>query len=448
MFVDHKPFVDFPVFYPFFLSIISWITGLKPYDSGPIVNGCLFFFIVFISGYITERFTDNKPAKWVVLLSVMLSAPLQYAYAFLWSETVFICLLLMFFLAFRSYSRNHLMSALLLSALLAGLGSITRYAGITMIVTGVVLILIDRYLNLRTKILHLIYFGIGSCLLLTGNLIRNYFLTNTHFGSREPAIATFKDNILLFGSTIYDWLLLPVHMHYSMALPVGCMLLAGIAILIVFRLFVEKVKLDYPEICATFFVVYSCFMIITASISRFETLNSRLFSPLFIPLIMIFVFLGVFFVNRFNSKGIKALAFLVIIVPAFVFNFYQYQTFKVNKEIVNADGIPGFSDLHWKNSQLGTFLRMHPNYFEKNVPIYSDNNEASFFFSGKACQILPHKLSANEKMKFSNNKTFYVVWFDELASRELISSAEIEKGRIVKNMETLEDGTIFLYSKD
>src|SRR5476651_2035174 len=42
---------------------------------------------------------------------------------------------------------------------------------------------------------------------------------------------------------------------------------------------------SYENIILAFFIVYALFMIISATISRYERINNRLLSPLFIPFI-------------------------------------------------------------------------------------------------------------------------------------------------------------------
>jgi len=48
----HYPVVEFPAFYPLFLSGITLLTGLQPLVFGAVLNAFLFAAVIFLSGYI------------------------------------------------------------------------------------------------------------------------------------------------------------------------------------------------------------------------------------------------------------------------------------------------------------------------------------------------------------------------------------------------------------
>src|ERR1700710_1604270 len=48
------PLVFFPVFYPFFLSVIQFITRVDPIKAGATINCFLFAAVIFTSGWIME----------------------------------------------------------------------------------------------------------------------------------------------------------------------------------------------------------------------------------------------------------------------------------------------------------------------------------------------------------------------------------------------------------
>src|SRR5262245_43873164 len=47
-----SPLVDFPAFYPAFLTAIMFLTGLKPLVFTPVLNALLFAIIIYLAGYI------------------------------------------------------------------------------------------------------------------------------------------------------------------------------------------------------------------------------------------------------------------------------------------------------------------------------------------------------------------------------------------------------------
>src|SRR5450755_2262994 len=53
---NKSPLVFFPVFYPFFLGVIQFITRVDPIEAGAMINACLFAAVIFTSGWIMSKF--------------------------------------------------------------------------------------------------------------------------------------------------------------------------------------------------------------------------------------------------------------------------------------------------------------------------------------------------------------------------------------------------------
>src|ERR1700761_7287092 len=71
------PLLFFPVFYPFFLSIIQFISGVDPITAGAVINRFLFAAVVFTSGWILEHFIAHaRIYKWLILAAIILSPAL------------------------------------------------------------------------------------------------------------------------------------------------------------------------------------------------------------------------------------------------------------------------------------------------------------------------------------------------------------------------------------
>src|SRR5476649_1498933 len=65
---NKTPLVFFPVFYPFFLGIIQFFSGVDPIKAGAIINAFLFASVIFTSGWIMSKFVaHSRIYKWIVL---------------------------------------------------------------------------------------------------------------------------------------------------------------------------------------------------------------------------------------------------------------------------------------------------------------------------------------------------------------------------------------------
>src|SRR3982751_1971140 len=70
---DNLPVVDFPFAYPFFLTVISFVSGLDPLQFGPWLNGALFGLLLYTSGSMINGFEKtNGWYKRILLLCMLL----------------------------------------------------------------------------------------------------------------------------------------------------------------------------------------------------------------------------------------------------------------------------------------------------------------------------------------------------------------------------------------
>src|ERR1700761_3310613 len=68
---NKTPLVFFPVFYPFFLAVIQFITRIDPITAGATINSLMFAAVIFTSGYILERFiSHSRIYKWLILIAI------------------------------------------------------------------------------------------------------------------------------------------------------------------------------------------------------------------------------------------------------------------------------------------------------------------------------------------------------------------------------------------
>ena len=92
---DQLPVVDFPVGYPVFLTIISFFTRLDPLLYGSWLNGILFGILLYTCGGMMNGFYQRSGwYKRILLICILFSPALQEVYSMLWSETIFLLLIL------------------------------------------------------------------------------------------------------------------------------------------------------------------------------------------------------------------------------------------------------------------------------------------------------------------------------------------------------------------
>ncbi len=442
---NERPLVVFPAFYPLFLSLMMFVTGHDPMAFAPELNAVMFAIIIYICGWVMEGFsTRSKWYKYIILSCIVFSPCLLEIYSMLWSETLFLLLLLVFIIAFRHYSKSLSKEALALAASIAAFSCVTRYAGVTLIGTGCLLILSDSRLRLNKKISHLFLFGLIASSLLVINLARNTIFDGTGTGMREESLTSLLYNINYYGSVLCDWL--PVAKgHFAIALCTGLIFIASFALLLL-RSFRNIALYTYENIAIAFFLVYSLFIILSATFSRYELINSRLLSPLFIPLLWGSTSWALPFIKNIGAK--KRIWVIVITGLLFIaFQANQLAADHENYDGIKDAGIPGYTEDPWqKNSEFVAFLKKNAHIYKPGFNIYSNSDDALYFFTGLRCDMIPHKVFRQEINDFYIENNCYLVWFDDIENDELISLQDILSHKKMIALYRFADGTIYISS--
>jgi len=440
------PLVFFPVFYPFFLSVILFITRINTVAAAPVINGLLFAGVIFFSGYIISKFKSHSYLyKWLILIAIVISPALLEIYTYLWSETLFIFEVMVFVWAYWHYMQKHSLISLILLSILIAISCITRYAGVTLIMTGGLLLLLDNQLMLRKKIVHILIFGFTSISLLVVNLIVNRLSSGLSTGTREPSITPLSKNLYYFGTVMNDWIGLPDAAD-KYAVIIGCIILAFLVGLLVWKGIKNRINTG-ETIIIMFAAVYGIFIPVLASFSRFEPLNSRLLSPMFICLLIGITSWIPDVIRRYNFRkqlliGIPFVALMLLFEYSIVMTDYQ------RWDDENDYGVPGYTDDDWNKSEFISFIKSHKDIYKPGVPIYSDADEAVYFFTGSTATLLPHKYFLNTVKQFYNVKHYYLIWFSNLGNVELIGLKDIQEHEQLKKLYQLKDGAIYEYTSE
>jgi len=445
-FFGDKPIVAFPVFFPIFLATIQFITHTDPLILGPALDGILFAVLIFLCGVIMEGFTyPSKLYKWLALAAIAISPSLLEVYTMLWSETLFIVFTLVFFILYKNYLKSYNISALLWLAAVTALACDTRYAAITLVGTGGMLMLFDGNLKPRKKTGHILLFGTVSISLLIINIIRNSLVTHTGTGPRYKSLTSLTQNMHYIGTVFCDWFTL-TEKQYGWAVIITALLIVGFITVFLYNAFINKARFgSYENIIIAFFIAYGLFMLLWATINRFETLNNRLLSPLFIPFLLGCTY---WLTIVLKSKTIKYRLPLIAISAciALLFIYREYQTDYQRYDDEGEYGVPGYTDDSWNKSPLVAELKK-PDLFKPGYPIYNNLCEGFYFFTGKGSEYIPNIDSAKQVQKFYAQKRFYIVYFNQFPDKALFTLKQVEQQRPLNPIFVCPDGGIYEYDE-
>jgi len=437
-----RPLVDFPVMYPFFLSLCGFIGNTDPLSVATLINAVLFAAVIFLTGYLIDTFSSaGRLYKCVVLMVIALSPSLLEIYSMLWSETLFIFLIVLFFAVFAQYLKSRSVLTLIISGGLVSLACITRYAGVTLMGTGLVVLIFDFSLPWRKRIQHCLWFGTAAVSLLMLNLIRNAMIMGSLTGPREAGILSLSDNIVFFGRVICRWLALSAEQPQFVS-GAAILIFCRICLLFFKRSGSHRNYLAAENCFAAFFIVYTVFIIGISTLSHFEQINNRLLSPLFIPLVIALTSWIPAEFRNLKSGQYKVLCLVLL----FILSFYGWHQYSQLAEMYNEakdSGIAGYTDDSWRKSETAIFLQKHPDYFNPEFDIYSNAHEAAYFNGGITAESMPHQRDTKDTADFFSEDAFYLIWFDNFSDNELIKFKIILQKAVVVKQYDFKDGDIF-----
>jgi hypothetical protein len=443
---SNQPMMDFPAGYPLFLSGLIFVTGHSVPWFGPLLNGLLFGLLIWLCGWMMDRFSrPSRWYKWPILIFILLSPCLLEVYSMIWSETLFLLLSVLFMIGCYRYFQTHSIRALLGIAVIAGLSCITRYAGISIIGMGGLLMLCDGRLrwSLR-KVGHLFLFGAVAILLPALNIYRNFRVTDTFTGYREKAIRSLGVNLQDVGSVFCDWLPF-FNERYGWATVIALLFILGISGIFI-RRWVRKTNFfSYDTIGISFFVVYAVFILYIASVSRFQALDSRLLSPLFIPWLWgstVWILPGA---ERISSRSGKIALASTLTLAGGCFLYGECAAFQFNWEGIKYAGIPGYTEDTWQKSATMTYVKAHKNELEAKGTIYSSSTDGLWFLANVSAELIPH-LETQEDIDYMMRRDhFTVIWFDDSVNTDLIDVTFIRKHKELVGELHFDDGAIYYF---
>jgi hypothetical protein len=238
-----------------------------------------------------------------------------------------------------------------------------------------------------------------------------------------------------------------VHGNYTSAIIVVVAIIAGLLILSVTQFLKDRRISRYESIASAFALFYIIFMIITATISRFEELNSRFLTPAFIPLL----WSGSYWLvslSRQSKTLVKKLSLAGLGI--FILCSFQYNQVAADAETwdgVKDAGIPGYTEDQWTKSETVQFIEKNALPFKKNYTIYSDAYDAIYWFTGRPGRFLPAREYKPGVKQFLDDPHCYMVWFNDGTNFDLVDLNFITQVKKMKLVKQFSDGAIYEYGE-
>lgn len=290
---DGTYYVHWPPLFPGLLALAS-LSMFDPHEVAGLVNAIAFGLTIFLAGrWLRGRIKSRFLVLWGCL-AITLSASLLQNAGWVISEPVFILWTLLALVETEKFLDTDRRSSLVWSAIFTALACLTRYVGVTIVIT-VVLVLLFKSKRTRPvlgKVRYIAAYLVISVTPLGLWLLRNVLLsgTLTGYGRSHPPFSSFLE---------YGWQILDVlagqTVPFLKPVPAGAATAAGIALLTlaigVGMAFVRREAQTRPDgnafvLFGAFALIYLAFLLAAASTTPVG-LGARHVSPTYIPLLFI-----------------------------------------------------------------------------------------------------------------------------------------------------------------
>ena len=463
-FIDHNdlPLVVQPPLYPAILGIIDLVFGIDPLYSANIINAVFLGLILFLSGLFFFQNLSDPFLALIGTMSLLVSIYLHTVSLYAWSEIPFIFFIHLYFIFISNYLANRNIKSLTPLSLSVALACITRYVGIVLIFTVIISVLIAQKGALKIKLFHASIFAFISIMPISFWIWRNYYLTGTIFGPRDPSGYSLYENIYYAFNTILGWYFPSQIINGYVNLFVSILM---IVFFVALGLFLKNnkfglIKKPNSFVAASFVVIsYVVFLIVTSSVVHYDRIDNRLLSPIAMPttfLLLYFIDLLSRFVKQSRNRSqysvrliklsiIAGIILCFLIHPASVIYVLDKNHFLYGS---------GYSARSWKFSQTIQYIREKKNIFD-DCTIYSNDAEVFYFYFMRNVKLIPIKKGTDfvaylQSLKgvFPQENKACIVWFNQMAWKtffftpnELMSITNLEQ------VIYLNDGTIYFISK-
>ncbi|MBE0410250.1 MAG: glycosyltransferase family 39 protein, partial [Anaerolineales bacterium] len=284
--LDDAPMTHHAPFYPALLGAI-WFSGIDPAHVARILGAVIIAVNTLLAAWLVSRMVVgmNWPPVFAALL-VGISPTILEIHSMAWTEPLFISL---GFLGLGLLARgleNRSWKLSLIAALLVGLAALTRYAGVALIFSGILGILLLARVGVIHRLTYAAGFGMAAGLPLLVWVAYNILTVGTATSRSLNFHPIGRGQLWQGMASITSWLLIPENaptwFHLATLTLLG--LLISAALFIIWR--GRNKEWTTPGITlsliALFIPVYILFLVVSISLFDANTpLDGRILSPAF-----------------------------------------------------------------------------------------------------------------------------------------------------------------------
>jgi len=455
---EFTPVVHYPPLYSAVLASIG-LAGPDPLESARWLNALLFSANIFLVGWVAFAGTASFWLSVSASFCMITAFPIIQVHSMAWSEPLFILLELCGLLFLMSYIRRKRYLNLAVAALAIGLSTLTRYAGIAFIVSGIAALLLLNDERWKKRFLDTATFLAISALPTVLWMARNWSLAGSAVSRSVGFHIVGFEHLGAAAVTMLSWVSISWLLTTMEQAAVVFVLLALIALVIpswTWRKNREaetpgvKMSLALPMMMFLIIAAYLLMLFATVSFLDHQTpIDSRILAPVYVAMVLMGISLIAILLAHHETS--KRLPQLISAVPLILVGLQLPSTWQW-VGLIYHDGV-GYAARHWQESELVKRVSLAP----LATPIFSNAPDVLYTLLGRPSNMIPRKVNpasrtpndgydsqlVQMKNEMKTNRGI-LVYFDRVQWRWYLPSPGELEGRVGLRLLVREkDGSIY-----
>lgn len=378
---DGTVYTEWPPLFPLILSIANLLT-LNTLLFAKLLHGLIYIVTLLLMLKLLKINIQSKPVYFISVVILIFSAPFLQMHVMLWSEPLFMLLIVINIILLHRYSEEPNMEKLLFLILIGALMYLQRKTGTIFIAsTSLLIFYLDK--SKRRGTFHSVFYLICCSIPVYLWYTRRYEVSGKVFGAAGLEPGKFITNTEEFFHTFTSYFL-PSTVPLSMRITIVFFLFALAALVILKNKNLQNLLKNNLYLKVSIFKTlfyYSCLLIFLIYIQIDDSIDDRILSPVLLPLyISLIIIIDAVYLKANEIKKEYAMLFLI---PIILWAFYSSIRTAYHINRWNTTGTGGYNSLPWRQNKIITY------FIQSEIPIdtlYTNN-------------IYPLKYFLNFKMK-------------------------------------------------
>ncbi len=460
--VDYRgvELTQFPPLYSLILALGGLLFRQDVFTVGWVLAILVFAATIWFSGvYFFQAFREFPILAYVASFIVFSSTSLIEISANIASDPLFLLMVVWFLLLMTNYAMSGRVNFTVLAAVLTVLACFERYAGLSLVISGALIVALTNRVELRRAILSGSLFAVsaGTPILLWGYL-HNAPISGTAFGGRLPSIPAL--NFETGVEKVLYWFV-PLRIISL----VGPLLLLGLIVTsILAALLLTKSVAAFRQLLSSqvmpsvvFLLVYAAVLTFDISYYELRGINTDRVHIILLPSLLVTVFtIGMPLLRAAATRFGPRLAYAATVLLFLVWSAYPLTRTDeyVYRSMLDGD-VSSYNSINKGDIRTSPLARFLSTLDLNEKKVYTNGSDSAWFILHtqiKATPILnPDNRLTSLQQEYAGwpgvGQDGYIIWFNSEAHKEAYARPE-EIGSIamLQQLYQDQDGTVYYVS--